>query len=97
MYGTVARMRLKPGAEARMRALMDEYEDLDIRGYQGQIVYRTDSDPNEYIIAVLFDSKEDYEANANDPAQHERFLQYRALLESDPEWMDGEIISQTVV
>ena len=31
-------------------------------------------------------------ANADDPRMHERYLQYRELLEAEPEWHDGEII-----
>jgi len=34
-----------------------------------------------------------YDANADDPKQHEMYLKYRALLEEEPEWHDGEIRS----
>ena len=29
--------------------------------------------------------------NADDPAQHERYVAMRALLAADPEWHDGAI------
>ena len=32
-----------------------------------------------------------YDRNADDPAMHERYLEYRALIEDDPEWHDGVI------
>ena len=31
-------------------------------------------------------------ANADSPAQDARYRQFRALLEADPEWHDGEIV-----
>ena len=30
-------------------------------------------------------------ANADDPAQNERYTAFRALMEADPEWHDGTI------
>jgi heme-degrading monooxygenase HmoA len=92
VYGTVARMRLKPGAEGQMKALMAEYEGLKIPGYRGELIYRGDRDPDEYFMAVLFDSKETYLANANSPEQHQRYQRYRQLLVADPEWHDGEVV-----
>ena len=47
---------------------------------------------NEYMLVVGFDNREAYRANANDPRMNERYLQYRELLEADPEWHDGEIV-----
>jgi hypothetical protein len=44
------------------------------------------------MLAVVFDSKEAYEANANSPEQHQRYLEYRDLLAADPEWHDGDIV-----
>jgi hypothetical protein len=31
-------------------------------------------------------------ANADSPEQHQRYLAFREILESDPEWQDGEIV-----
>jgi heme-degrading monooxygenase HmoA len=90
-YGTIARMRLKPGSEERMKALMAEYDGTKVEGFKGQLVYRSDRDPNEYWLAVVFESKDAYLANAGSPEQHQRYQQYRALLEADPEWHDGEV------
>ena len=39
--------------------------------------------------------REAYERNADDPAQHERYVEYRALLEDEPEWHDGEVEQDT--
>ena len=92
MYGTVARMTLKPGAEQRMLELMREEERAGIPGDRGTIVYRSDRDPNEYYLAILFESREACVANASSPEMHQRYLQYRELLTADPEWHDGEVV-----
>jgi quinol monooxygenase YgiN len=92
MYGTVARMRLKPGAEEKMRELMRSYETLNIPGQRATYVYRMDNDPNTFMMAVIFDDRASYVANANSPEQNARYLQMVELLEGAPEWHDGEIM-----
>jgi quinol monooxygenase YgiN len=91
MYGTVAVMRLKPGAEAKLKELLETFNDLEIPGFLFEYLYRLDADPNAYVMVAAFESKEAYLANANSPEQHARYLQYRDLLEADPQWHDGEI------
>jgi len=92
VYGTIARMKAKPGSEARLREMMAEFEKVKVPGARGTIVYRSDRDPNEFFLAVVFDSKETYRANAASPDQNERYRGYRDLLTADPEWHDGEIV-----
>lgn len=92
MYGTVARMRVKAGMEQRMMDLMHEFEGLDVPGSRHIIVYRMDANPNEYMMAVVFDSRDAYMANAASPEQDARYREYREFLDSDPEWHDGEIV-----
>ena len=92
MYGTVARFTIKPGMEQQLDAIGKEYDSLKIPGYVGEIIYKMDSSPNEYFMAVIFENKALYEKNADDPAQHQRYLKWRALLAADPEWHDGEIV-----
>jgi antibiotic biosynthesis monooxygenase (ABM) superfamily enzyme len=92
MYGTIARMKLKAGKEEEFKALGRSEDELQIPGHLGEFIYRMDNDSNEYFMAVIFDSKESYHANANSPEQNSRYEQMVALLESDPEWHDGEIV-----
>ena len=93
MYGTVARMKIKPGSEAKLTADMKQYDDLKIPGFVSSMVYRMDDDPNVVYMAVVFKDKASYHANAHDPKQDERFKKMRASLQADPEWHDGEIIA----
>jgi antibiotic biosynthesis monooxygenase (ABM) superfamily enzyme len=92
MYGTVARLRLKPEAAGQLEQQLKEFEGLSVPGYVSTTIYRMDANSNEYYMAVVFDSRESYVANAEDPEQHQRYLQMRELLESDPEWHDGEVV-----
>src|SRR5215211_3999540 len=89
MYGTIARMQVKPGAEAELMALSKEMEGK-IPGHQGTYVYRSDNEPNVYWLAVAFTDKAAYTKNAQSPEQDTRYQQMRALLAADPEWHDGE-------
>lgn len=92
MYGTIARLRLKPGVEARLETLQQEFAQARVPGAIATYAYRMDRDPDEYYLAVVFESKEAYLANAGSPEQHARYLKLRDLLASDPEWNDGEIV-----
>lgn len=90
MYGTVARMRFK---EENKQALLDALRShpTDTPGYLGADLMITDA-PGELVLVVKFEDKESYTKNADAPEQHERYERFRALLESDPEWTDGEWI-----
>jgi quinol monooxygenase YgiN len=92
MYGTVARMHIKPGAEAQFIEVSRGFEGLHVPGFVGQTMYRMNADPTEFILAVVFTDKAAYDANAATPEQHARYLQYRELLAADPEWHDGEVV-----
>lgn len=96
MYGTVATLRIKPGSEAKLNQLTESWwreRAPKIKGAVSETIYRTDRDPNEYIMAVLFEDKESYLANANDPEQDRWYQELRGLLEADPTWSDGEAIA----
>jgi quinol monooxygenase YgiN len=90
MYGTVARLRVKPGNEQKLIDLMK-----DLRPIPGMVdgrVYKMDADPNEFYLVVAFQDKDAYFKNADSPEQDADYQKMRALLESDPEWHDGEVV-----
>jgi quinol monooxygenase YgiN len=91
MYGTIAKLRIKSGMEAELERLSRE-EHAQVPGIQFQHVYRMDADPQELYLVVGFATKEAYRANAESPEQHARYEAYRALLDAEPEWHDGEIV-----
>ena len=91
MYGTVARLTIKPGNEAEITRMGQEMS-AQIPGLVSEYVYRTDANPNELYLVVIFESEQAYKANANSPEQHARYEAYRSLLAADPEWHDGHVI-----
>ena len=91
MYGSVARVKVRPGAYEELERLGRE-EMPHIPGFVFQHTYRLDADPDTLMLVIAFESKEAYQANAASPEQAGRDGQFRALMASDPEWNDGEIV-----
>jgi antibiotic biosynthesis monooxygenase (ABM) superfamily enzyme len=91
MYGTIARMRVKPGKEAELAQIGRESAQ-GIPGLVFEHIFKMDAGPNEYMLVVAFTDKASYRANAESPEQNERYQQYVALLDGEPEWHDGEIV-----
>jgi len=93
MYGTVAHVKVKPGKVDDFIAFSRDFADQRRpKGYIGEYIYQMDKNPNELIMAVLFQDKESYLANAQDPEMDKQYRQYREFLEADPVWHDGEVI-----
>jgi heme-degrading monooxygenase HmoA len=95
MYGTVAHLRVQAGRGDDLARLAASYDVLDIPGFVATYVYRLDRDPDAYVMAVLFEDRESYRRNADDPEQDRRYEEMRDLLVADPEWHDGEIVWAT--
>jgi quinol monooxygenase YgiN len=91
MYGTVARLRLKPGKEAELERLSRE-QVPEIEGLRFQHVYNLDRDPQDFYMVIAFDSEEAYRRNAESPEQHARFERMMELMEAEPRWHDGEVM-----
>ncbi len=95
MYGTIARVHPKPGALAQLRAMTDDLNSARGRvpdGFVASYVFIPDEQPYErdtVFLVAIFEDKAKYDANADSPEQHEQFLQMRAFMEDDPDWMDG--------
>lgn len=92
MYGTVAYLRLKPGAEARFQQHVHDFEAAKVPGYAFLQLFRLHANSSAYVMVVGFATKADYVANADSPEQNARYLEYRELLDAEPEWHDGEIV-----
>jgi len=92
MYGTVARMRIKPGMAEAAHAFMQQSESRPVPGAVAVYLYQMDADPNEIYMTVVFASKESYRANADSPEQDAEYRQLLSFLDGPPEWHDGEIL-----
>jgi heme-degrading monooxygenase HmoA len=91
VYGTIAKMKLKPGAEEKIMHVM-EGSQPGREGHVATYVFKSDADPNIHFVTTIFESKSAYKKFADSPEQDKRFHQMRELLAAEPEWHDGEVI-----
>ena len=90
MYGTVAKIRVKPENRQALRDVFAEQPGETIEGFvSSYVLFENDGDTG-WMFAV-FSDRATYDRNANDPRQHERYTRYRSLMEDEPEWHDGVI------
>jgi len=95
MFGTVARMKFKPGSYEKMQDLMKGFEEQKVKGFLFNAVYRSKSDPDEVWLVIGFEDEASYRANADDPKTDQMAQQYQPLMAAPPEWHDGDIVSMT--
>jgi len=93
VYGTIARMKVTKENLDKLQTLMSEVEQREVPGYRSSHILVPDEWKDEVFMVAFFEDKASYVANADDPRMHEDYLRYRALLEADPEWTDGEWIA----
>ncbi len=94
MYGSVFRMQPKAGREQDIVRIMEEFDRErrpSVKGALAGLTFKLDG--GGMMGVAVFDSKESYRANAESPEQDAFYSRWRELLESDPEWNDGEIIA----
>jgi len=90
MYGTVARVKAKAGF---LEVIENSLNQRRPKGFIRSIIYRLDSDPNEYYMVVLFEDKQGYFSNANSPEQDADYQKWKPYFLEDPVWHDGEVVS----
>lgn len=95
MYGTIAHFRIRPGTRDEFIKAMDSFGDAVIPGWMADYYFQTDRDSDEFYLVAIFKDRETYEANADSPEQHERYLKFRSFLVEDPQWNDGVVVSAT--
>ena len=93
MFGTIGRLRVKPG---KLDELLAQFkaDERDVDGSLGYYLYKLEGKENEFVLTVAFRDKESYFKNADDPSQDESYRKMVALLEEPPTWEDGEIVYQ---
>jgi heme-degrading monooxygenase HmoA len=90
MYGTIARLKVSRENLEKLDAMTAEQLSRNVPGFRAVNVLVPDEHDDEAYLVVFFEDKASYTKNADDPAQHEDYLKMRALLDADPEWIDGE-------
>lgn len=90
MYGTVALCAVRAENVDKLRALAAAEDIERSDGYLGTDVLVADNHADTLLMVVRFRDRDSYVANAGSPGQDERYREFRALMESDPVWYDGE-------
>jgi heme-degrading monooxygenase HmoA len=93
MFGTVAMCSVSPENAESLMALAAAEDVLGIDGYLGTEILVAENHPNTMLMVVRFRDRQSYVANADSPGQDERYGEFRALMESDPVWYDGEWVT----
>ena len=94
MFGTIARAKIKPDNRAAFEDLMRrQMADSPIQGFVAGYTVWPEKVDDEVMLVAIFEDRDSYMRNADDPGQDSRYREMRALLESDPEWTDGEFVS----
>lgn len=96
MYGTVARIKVKPGKFDDLMAWGQQADQSDPQGPGAMLVFRMDSDPNEVYMVIAAPSREAYRAESESEHRHQRYLEMLQFLDGEPEWHDGEVIEYRV-
>lgn len=94
MYGTVAVCRVLPADVEAVRALARAEDEIGIDGYLGTDVLLSDNHDSTLLLVVRFRDRASYVANARSPEQDARYQQFRALMQADPVWFDGQWLGQ---
>ncbi|MGE0569928.1 MAG: hypothetical protein AB7H85_11530 [Dehalococcoidia bacterium] len=92
-------MKPKSGQEAAVVSHFDTWwqnRGSQVAGALGGDVRRNAGNPAELIATVTFASEAEYKANADDPGQGTWYQELVALLEGEPHWIDGEVLSRHV-
>lgn len=95
MYGTVGRVRAKPGAAQAIVELMREWDEKmapKVDGAVGGLLFQSDDDPNQLTLVAVFRDQKSYVANSDNPEQDAWFQKMAKNFAGEPSWSDGEII-----
>lgn len=95
MYGTVARLKVKPGKLDDLLIVWKEQSEkmATVDGAEHAYLYQMDADATSLMMAVVFRDKDSYFANAEKPDTDQWYRRFRECLDADPEWNDGTIIA----
>ena len=94
MYGTISRVRVKPG---HLQQLLDagaenEREAAGQKGPGFLFVFKLDRDEDELYMVAIAESKADYQALSESPEMHQQYVRMAEHYEGEPGWFDGQVI-----
>lgn len=91
MYGTVAKVKLRPGGLEQLEEWAPEENGQDA-GAVAIYAFQMDQDPDEVYMVAVFESRDAYVTNAESPEQDARYREMLEWIDGEPEWHDGQIV-----
>ena len=91
---THCRIKAKAGGRNAVIDMFDRWQTgrrQKANGYVRSILSSNLKDLDEFMVGVMFDSKESYDANSSDSGQGAWYQELRAHLVTDPDWFDGKL------
>ena len=94
MFGTIAHATLKPGQEAQLKQLMEDWK-REIRpkvpGAFVQLTGHQAGRPDLIVFIALAQDEATYRRLADMPEQHQFYLRFNEVFTGDPTWEDVEL------
>ena len=91
---TIFRMKAKAGER---EAVVDAFDTWGrehmpkVKGFVRSMIICNLDDDDEFMAEVMFDTRENYDANSSTKEQGEWFQGLRSHLIADPEWFNGKL------
>ena len=102
MWAQLITMRLKPGSDADMPALFQQFTAVEQTG-SGLIrttLMHAQNDPSQFYVMVVFESEEHARAREQDPARQEALKSAQSMMEEifdgPPEFVDLTVVADMV-
>lgn len=94
MFGTIARATLKPGQEAKLETMFEEWS-RDIRpkipGPFVELTGHAAGKPDQVVFVALAQDEATYRALAEMPEQHAFYQRFNEVFTGEPTWEDVEM------
>ena len=91
MFGTVARVRVKPGHEKELAEMAAEITEANPPGFVTNYILQSKDDPQEKWMVAIFESEKAYYDNAEDPQTNAQYEKWMEIVEGAPEWHDVHV------
>lgn len=98
MWAQMQRIRTKPEREAEILGVFEQLRAIEQEdsGLMQTLVMRSQADPTEVFVVVVFESEEKARARESDPRRHEGLVHIRAALgdvvAGPPEFFDCNVL-----
>jgi hypothetical protein len=94
MFGTIGRSTIKPGQQAQLDQLMEDWR-REIRpkipGPVVELIGHRAGQPEQVVFIVLTQDEATYRRMAEMPEQHQFFLRAKEVMGGEPAWEDVEM------